>query len=59
MKFYTNSASRMLIKHAGDIETDQDLKFTDDAKGPIIKSANGTYYRLIVSNLGALNTESV
>ena len=36
MKFYTNSASRMLIKHAGDIETDQDLKFTDDAKGPII-----------------------
>ena len=59
MKFYTNSASRMLIKHAGDIETDQDLKFTDDAKGPIIKSANGTYYRLIVSNLGALSTESV
>tara|TARA_R100001129_G_scaffold83886_1_gene57045 strand:- start:1624 stop:2826 length:1203 start_codon:yes stop_codon:yes gene_type:complete len=59
MKFYTNSASRMLIKHAGDIETDQDLKFTDDAKGPIIKSPNGTYYRLIVSNLGALNTESV
>ena len=59
MKFYTNSASRMLIKHAGDIETDQDLKFTDDAKGPIIKSPNGTYYRLIVSNLGALSTESV
>jgi len=59
MKFYTNDTSRMLIKHAGDIETDQDLKFTDDAKGPIIKSPNGTYYRLIVSNLGALNTESV
>ena len=59
MKFYTNSASRMLIKHAGDIETDQYLKLTDDAKGPIIKSANGTYYRLIVSNLGALSTESV
>ena len=59
MKFYTNDTSRMLIKHAGDIETDQDLKFTDDAKGPIIKSPNGTYYRLIVSNLGALSTESV
>ena len=59
MKFYTNSASRMLIKHAGDSVTDQDLKFTDDAKGPIIQSANGTYYRLIVSNLGALSTESV
>jgi|TARA_R100000084_G_C4655701_1_gene152766 hypothetical protein len=59
MKFYTNDTSRMLIKHAGDIETDQDLKFTDDDKGPIIKSPNGTYYRLIVSNLGALNTESV
>ena len=59
MKFYTNDTSRMLIKHAGDIETDQDLKFTDDDKGPIIKSPNGTYYRLIVSNLGALSTESV
>jgi hypothetical protein len=42
---------------AGKLTTSQDIEITDTTKGLILKSANGTRYRLKVDNAGNLGTE--
>ena len=46
------------VAKAGDTMTG-DLEFTDAAKGVILKSANGTRYRVTVDNDGSLTTSVV
>jgi len=38
---------------------DDDIEFLDATKGPILRSANGTRYRITVDNYGRYQTEAV
>jgi len=41
------------------INTEKDIVVNDDTQGLILKSNNGTYFRIKVSNVGALSTTNL
>jgi hypothetical protein len=71
LQFRTDSTTRMAITTAGNVGigttspaskltvTGGDVEVTDSASGIILKSPDGTRYRVTVSDLGVLSTASV
>ena len=59
IRFYTNNTARFKVKHDGDLDVTNDLRFETNGKGVILTSPNGTKYRISVDNSGNLSTASV
>ena len=57
--FATGGTQRLAIDSAGDATFAGDIETTTAAKGVILKSPNGTRYRLTVANDGTLSTSAV
>ena len=51
--------SASLIEVNRKIETDQDIEITDSSKGIILRSPNGTRYRITINNSGILVSGSI
>ena len=47
------------LEISGNIKTNSDIEITNSTKGLILKSDNGTQYRIKVDNNGVLSTESI
>ena len=59
IRFYTNNTARFKVKHDGDLDVTNDLRFETNGKGVILTSPDGTKYRISVDNSGNLSTASV
>ena len=59
IRFYTNNTANFKVKHDGDLDVTNDLRFETNGKGVILTSPNGTKYRIAVDNSGNLSTSSV
>lgn len=59
IRFFTNNTARFKVKHDGDLDVTNDLRFETNGKGVILTSPNGTKYRISVDNSGNLSTASV
>lgn len=58
-KAVDTSLRRTEIRKTNVLATNSDLYFDDSSKGPILRSPNGTLFRLTVNNRGRLMTEKV
>ncbi|GAA4198703.1 hypothetical protein GCM10022289_07860 [Pedobacter jeongneungensis] len=57
--FYNNGVERLVIDSAGKTTIGNDIEVTDLTKGVILKSPNGSRFRITVSDTGTLTTTAL
>jgi|TARA_R100000081_G_scaffold37207_1_gene17246 hypothetical protein len=55
----TNGVEAMRVKSDGSVDFSDDITCTDNSKGLVLKSPNGTSFRLSVANNGTLSATSI